>query len=203
MILSILFYMFAAGLLSAAALTVFGRNLVTSVLFLVVSFFNAAGLFLLLNAEFLAFSLIIVYVGAIAVIFLFVVMMLDIKKTPLKEHLTKFKPAMIMMSLLLMGQTGLLATFFGRNINACDTTAHTLPAMTNVSNTHLIGGILYTNHVLPFQLSGIVLLIAMVGAIVLCHEKRNIMRRQSVRDQVIKKQTTYLTSPEIGEGVNY
>lgn len=202
MIPTILFYLFSAGILGASCMTMMGRNMVASVLFLILAFFNAAGLFLLMGAELLAFLLVIVYVGAIAVLFLFVVMMMNIQNTSWFNTFKPYRLALTMFSGILIAQTVLMAMQFDMHPVAKDVITHVMPS-TLKTNAHQLGEVLYTHHILAFQLSGLILLVAMIGAIVLCYERKNKLRRQNIYDQITRKDTTYLANPSVGEGVSY
>lgn len=194
-----LFYAFAATVLGSALMVISLRNPVHSVLFLIFAFFNTAGLFILLKAEFMAMLLVIVYVGAVAVLFLFVVMMLDINYRELRKGFLRYLP----IGLLLAGV--LFAELFLVLKQSADVTqvvgSVTIPS--NVTNTEAIGQIVYTDYLLPFQISGLILLIAMVGAIVLTLRVRPNVRKQTIAKQVHRKQEDCVTlvSARPGEGV--
>jgi NADH-quinone oxidoreductase subunit J len=182
MLIAIAFYAFAAVLTLSAVMVIAARNPVHSVLFLILAFFNAAGLFVLLGAEFLAMILVIVYVGAVAVLFLFVVMMLDIDFVELKRGSLQYLPLGIGIGLVLVGEIGLL---LGLNWKiapgAHGALAQATPA--GLTNTEALGRILYTDFAYYFQLAGLILLVAMIGAIVLTLRHRPGVRRQSIRVQ--------------------
>lgn len=198
-LLDITFYMFSLVLIGSALVTFLSHNTVYALFALIVAFFNGAGLFLLLGAEFLAFILLIVYVGAIAVLFLFVVMMIGADE-PLKKK-TFFKNVPV-----FLGMTGILIV----EIIVFVTGKLTVPATAimgdgpdKVSNTHEIGNVLYTQYFLPFQLLGVLLLIAMIGAIVLTLRNRTGVRRQNTKDQLKRKpsDTLELKDVPIGKGI--
>ena len=177
---SIAFYLFSAVMLGAAFMVIASRNPVHSVLFLILAFFNAAGLFVLLGAEFLAMILVVVYVGAVAVLFLFVVMMLDIDFAELKRGALQYLPiggmvGLAMATELILFVAGHWAVAPGAVL------ASATPA--NVSNTVALGRILYTDYIYYFQIAGLVLLVAMIGAIVLTLRHRPGVRRQSISVQ--------------------
>ena len=178
MIQSIVFYLFAAVLLFAGLMTVSARNPVHAVLFLILAFFNAAGLFLLMGAEFLAFILVIVYVGAVAVLFLFVVMMLDINFEDMRKGFRRYLPVGLGVGLILMAQLVVVATAWVMDPKAVGVTA------ANIDNTRAIGRLLYTDYFYPFQVSGLILLVAMIGAIVLTHRPPKNARKQNVQAQL-------------------
>jgi NADH-quinone oxidoreductase subunit J len=183
MILSALFfYLFAIMLIGAAVMVIATKNPVHAVLFLIFAFFNAAGLFVLLGAEFLAMILIVVYVGAVLVLFLFVVMMLDVDFAELRAGFLKYLPIGASIGLILLAE---LVFVVGAWVTAPQifTDAPT-PPPAEVSNTQALGEILYTRYVYLFEAAGLILLVAMIGAIVLTlHHKRDV-RRQSIAAQV-------------------
>jgi NADH-quinone oxidoreductase subunit J len=181
MIASIAFYVFAAILLVSAAMVVTARNPVHSVLFLILGFFNAAALFLIAGAEFLAMILVIVYVGAVAVLFLFVVMMLDIDFVELREGFQRYAPIGATVALILLVELGLVLTGWKIAPNAA--TLRLSPAPAAVSNTVALGRVVYTDYVFLFQTAGLVLLVAMIGAIVLTLRDRHAVRRQNIAAQ--------------------
>lgn len=176
-------------------MVVTSRNPVHSVLFLILAFFNAAGLFILLQAEFLAMLLVVVYVGAVAVLFLFVVMMLDINFVELREGFQKYRTLGIVIGIILLAE--LLTTFFQL---AGDSGA--LPETTGVHNTAQLGRVLYTEYVYLFQLAGLILLVAMIGAIALTLRSRPGVKRQSISDQNSRRRedTVRLAKVRSGEG---
>lgn len=175
---SYIFYLFAAVMLGSAVAVITARNPVHSVLFLVLAFFNAAGLFILLGAEFVAMILVIVYVGAVAVLFLFVVMMLDISFAQLRVGAMRFAPiGLALGGVLLFELISLYLVLPSREISE-------VIDAENTNNTKELAGVLYTKYMLPFQVSGLILLVAMIGAIVLTHRARPDTRRQNVNAQV-------------------
>ncbi|OYX30067.1 MAG: NADH:ubiquinone oxidoreductase subunit J [Caulobacterales bacterium 32-69-10] len=179
---AIAFYALSTVMIGAACMVVTQRNPVHSVLFLILSFFTAAGLFVLLGAEFLAMLLVVVYVGAVAVLFLFVVMMLDIDFVKLRIGFAKYMPAGLVVSGVLLAEMVLVATAVA---NRGAVTLSPAPAAdTGVSNTEQIGRVLYTDYIYFFQAAGLVLLVAMIGAIVLTLRHRPGVKRQNVADQV-------------------
>ncbi len=186
MIAALIFYMFAALTVGSAVMVISARNPVNSVLFLILCFFNAAGLFLLLGAEFLAMVLVVVYVGAVAVLFLFVVMMLDINFLKLREGFLQYLPTGALIGLVLLVE---LATLFGGWAFAPDVEALVRapsPSVADVSNTEALGRLLYTNYAYLFQASGLVLLVAMVGTILLTLRRREGVRKQVIADQLAR-----------------
>ena len=181
------FYMFSLVAIAAGALVIASRNPVHSVLFLILSFFNAAGLFVLMGAEFLAMVLVIVYVGAVAVLFLFVVMMLDINYVELRRGVLQYLPIGAFVGLLLLAE--LLVVLSGWVVlpQAASLAAAPIPPLDQVTNTEAIGRILYTDYFYLFQTAGLILLVAMIGAIVLTLRKRPGVRRQKIADQLDRK----------------
>jgi len=196
-----LFYVFAGILLTSACMVVTARNAVHSVLFLILAFFNAAGLFILVGAEFLAMMLVVVYVGAVAVLFLFVVMMLNVNLTVVKERMAPYK----MLGFVLGGVfvIELILVMMGWVTPKDAGTLGAAASHETVSNTHALGALLYTHYMLIFQLAGMILLVAMVGAIVLTLRDRPGLRRQNIRDQLArdKRATLELKHMPIGKGV--
>lgn len=201
MIADVAFYLFSAVLLGSAAMVVSSRNPVHSVLFLILAFFNAAALFLLAGAEFLAMILVIVYVGAVAVLFLFVVMMLDVDFAALREGFQRYAPVGATVGLILFFE--LASVLFGWHISEGAPALRLNPIPSDVQNTRAIGQVLYTNYILLFQLSGIILLVAMIGAIVLTHRGRSTDRRQNITNQQERKvsETLEILNVKVGAGV--
>jgi NADH-quinone oxidoreductase subunit J len=177
-IAGLFFYLFSAVLTLSALLVITSRNPVHSVIFLILAFFNAAGLFMLLGAEFLAMILIIVYVGAVMVLFLFVVMMLDIDFTRLREGFLQYLPIGGLVGIVLLVE--LLLTVGGWTIS---TEVQPLAILPETTNTQAIGNVLYTQYFHLFQLSGLILLVAMIGAIVLTLRHKPGVRRQNISKQ--------------------
>lgn len=180
------FYMFAAITVAAGVMVVSARNPVHSVLFLILAFFNAAGLFVLMGAEFLAMILVVVYVGAVAVLFLFVVMMLDINYAVMRQGFLQYLPVGLLIGLVLLVELALVG--FSWVASTPDLPAALaavpIPPLEEVHNTQAIGQVIYTRFAYLFQMAGLVLLVAMVGAIVLTLRQRDGVRRQSISDQV-------------------
>jgi NADH-quinone oxidoreductase subunit J len=199
---AIAFYLLAAVMIVCALAVVFARNPVHSVLFLIAAFFSAAGLFVLLGAEFLAMLLVIVYVGAVAVLFLFVVMMLDVDFSALKEGFARYLPLGGLVAGIAAVEMVIVAVAIG-NQGAAGKNAAPMASAAGLSNTETIGRVLYTNYVYYFQAAGLVLLVAMIGAIVLTLKHRPGVRRQSIADQVGRTPATGLRVVQIkpGEGI--
>src|SRR6266436_6620146 len=199
---AIMFYVFAVLAVASGVLVVSSRNPVHSVLFLIVAFFNAAGLFVLIGAEFLAMILVIVYVGAVAVLFLFVVMMLDIDFVELRSGFVRYLPIGAVIGFVLLAELilviGSWAMVPGVSGRAAGLAAGGLP----LSNTRALGDILYTRYLLAFQAAGLILLVAMVGAIVLTLRHRVDVRRQSIPAQLARTraQTVEVVKVPVGSG---
>ncbi|HYM32960.1 MAG TPA: NADH-quinone oxidoreductase subunit J [Candidatus Cybelea sp.] len=197
------FYLFAAVLIASAFMVIAARNPVHSVLFLILSFFNAAALFVLLGAEFLAMILVIVYVGAVAVLFMFVVMMLDINFARMREGFLQYLPIGAVVGLILLVELLLVLAYWGIAPEAGKVAAAPMPALSQVSNTRALGQILYTQYAYLFQAAGLVLLVAMIGAIVLTLRARVGVRRQNPARQFARRRehSVVLKKVEPGQGV--
>ena len=176
------FYMFAISALIGGLFTVISRNPVHSVLWLILSFISSAGLFVLLGAEFVAMLLVIVYVGAVAVLFLFVVMMLDVDFAELKAEMARYMPLALLVAVILLMQFGI--AFGAWEVSAGAGAAAVAPTPLDVQNTAALGLILYDQYFLLFQLAGLILLVAMIGAIVLTLRHRTDIKRQNVLHQM-------------------
>ena len=203
MIQLLAFYLFAALVIASGALTILARNPVHSVLWLIMAFFNGAGLMVIVGAEFIAMLLVIVYVGAVAVLFLFVVMMLDIDFAELRAGFMKNFPLGIAIAAVLLAELvlGIGAYRAGAlELGTPDGTAAPLPGESNIEN---IGALLYGRYLFLFETAGIILLVAMVGAIVLTHRERKDTRPQNISKQIARKpsEATINTRPEVGQGV--
>ncbi len=204
MILSaIMFYLFAAVAVASGVMVVSARNPVHSVLFLILAFFNAAGLFVLMGAEFLAMILVIVYVGAVAVLFLFVVMMLDIDFAQLRSGAIKYLPIGALVGFILLAE---LVLVFGSWViapNVATLAAAPTPSASAVTNTRALGDLLYTRYIFAFQAAGMILLVAMIGAIVLTLRQRADTRRQSISEQLARRRadTIEVVKVPVGQGV--
>ena len=167
MVAALFFYLFSAVAIASAVMVISSRNPVHSVLFLILAFFNAAGLFILLGAEFLAMILVVVYVGAVAVLFLFVVMMLDVDFVELRQGMLNYLPVGATIGLILLVELVLVVGTWTISPELLKTVTAPLPAVGDVTNTEALGRILYTNIMYYFQAAGLILLVAMIGAIVL------------------------------------
>lgn len=201
MLQTIAFYILAGIALISALGVVSARNPVHSVLFLILTFFCASGLFVLIGAEYLAMLLVVVYVGAVAVLFLFVVMMLDIDFVELKQGFLNYLPAGGLVAVIMLGMFGLVSR--ARNSIKINPDAIASPIPDDANNAVAIGRVLYTDNILFFQLAGLVLFVAMIGAIVLTLHHRQNIKRQSVTAQVGRTRAggVELTNPKSGEGV--
>ncbi|WP_439541175.1 NADH-quinone oxidoreductase subunit J [Hyphomicrobium sp.] len=195
---AIFFYLFATLALASGAMVIVARNPVHAVLFLILTFFNAAGLFILLGAEFLAMLLIIVYVGAVAVLFLFVVMMLDVDFAELRAGFIKNAPVGLIVGGVVLAE--LLALFWARAIAPPTNAVAGTPIPQGASNTEALGQILYTKYVYFFQGAGLVLLVAMIGAIVLTLRHKTGVKRQSIADQVARGPATAVRMVKVTSG---
>jgi NADH-quinone oxidoreductase subunit J len=192
------FYLFAVLAVASGAMVILAKNPVHAVLFLILAFFNGAGLFVLLGAEFIAMLLVIVYVGAVSVLFLFVVMMLDVDFAALKAGFIKnAKVGAIVGGIVLVE---LVALFSYRGLNIASTINTASPTPADLTNTQALGEILYTKYVYFFQCSGLILLVAMIGAIVLTLKHRAGVKRQSVAEQVARSPKTTLEVVKVPSG---
>lgn len=200
---ALFFYIFAFVAVASALMVISAKNPVHSVLFLILTFFNAAGLFLLTGAEFLAMILLVVYVGAVAVLFLFVVMMLDVDFAELRSGVLKYAPVGLLVGIILAVE---LVVFVGGNLlspEAAKSITLPIPALTERTNTAALGDVLYSNYIYFFQLSGLVLLVAMIGAIVLTLRHRTHVRRQDISTQVARTPKTAIEVVDVkpGQGI--
>ena len=192
------FYFFASFLIFTCISVIFSKNPVNSVLFLVLAFLNSTFLFILIGAEFVGIILAIVYIGAVAILFLFVVMMLDIQITTLMFNIKRYIPLALLFAGVILAEIIYLTVFKSSKSNLSE-------IIRSSNNTEEIGNVLYTKYFIDFQLSGVVLLLAMIGAIVLTHVYRPSIKRQNID----KQNTTYskdrikLVEPKSGEGLNY
>ena len=199
MIASIAFYLFATLTVASALAVIFSRNPVHSVLWLILAFFNAAGLMLLLGAEFIAMLLVIVYVGAVAVLFLFVVMMLDIDFASLRSGFTKNLPFGILIALVLVAEIIVAVSAW----QAGPTLSGRAIPTSSTPNIVAFGQLLYSRYLFPFEIAGLILLVAMVGAIVLTHRRRSDPRTPKMSRQIRRRprDAVRITKPAVGEGV--
>jgi NADH-quinone oxidoreductase subunit J len=194
------FYLFAVVTVAAGAMVIWAKNPVHAVLFLILAFFNAAGLFVLLGAEFLAMILVVVYVGAVAVLFLFVVMMLDVDFAALRAGFIKNAPLGAAVGLLMLAELLLLIGFYVVRPGALATPTAPIPSGGAVTNTAALGRVLYTNYVYFFQGAGLILLVAMIGAIVLTLRHKEGVKRQSISAQVARHKTAAMEVVKVAPG---
>jgi len=197
------FYVFAAVAVAAGVLVIVARNPVHSVLWLILAFFSAAGLMVLLGAEFVAMLLLIVYVGAVAVLFLFVVMMLDVDFTELKRGFADYLPMGLLVGLVLLIELGLVLGTWVLADAAPEARAVAIEIEPGTSNTAMIGSVLYDRYIFAFQASGLILLVAMIGAIVLTLRTREGVKRQSVLAQMhrSREEAVELKDVKPGQGI--
>lgn len=198
------FYLFAALVIGSAAMVIFSRNPVHSVLWLILAFFNAAGLMVLVGAEFIAMLLVIVYVGAVAVLFLFVVMMLDIDFAELRAGFAKNLPLGVLLAIVLACELILgLGAYRVGAVTLGTPEAGVATVQDQVPNIEAIGNLLYSKYVFLFESAGLILLVAMVGAIVLTHRPSSGTRGQNISDQNKRRPEDSIrnTQPGVGEGV--
>jgi NADH-quinone oxidoreductase subunit J len=192
------FYLFATVTIASAVLVIFARNPVHSVLWLILAFFNAAGLMLLVGAEFIAMLLVIVYVGAVAVLFLFVVMMLDIDFSQLRSGFNRNLPFGLLIAIVLLAE--IVIAFSAYRAGPAVAAA---PIAKPVPNIEALGAELYSRYLLPFELAGLILLVAMIGAIVLTHRSRGDARGQNANRQIGRRPQDAVRNlqPKVGEGM--
>lgn len=195
--LVIAFYAFAVTTISGGLMTVLARNPVHSVLWLILAFLSSAGLFVLLGAEFVAMLLIIVYVGAVAVLFLFVVMMLDVDFAELKAEMARYMPLALLIGVVLLMQ---LAIAFGVWGFSDGVDSRLAQPITDAENTKQLGMIMYDQYFLIFQLAGLILLVAMIGAIVLTLRHRTDVKRQSVMEQMSRDPAAAMELKDVKPG---
>jgi NADH-quinone oxidoreductase subunit J len=195
---AVFFYLFAAVCIASAVMVIAAKNPVHSVLFLILAFINAAGLFVLMGAEFLAMILIVVYVGAVAVLFLFVVMMLDVDFTELRHGVLNYLPVgsavgiILLIELIFGVVTWVIAPDVPKSITA--------PIATNISNTQALGLVLYTRYVYYFEAAGVILLVAMIGAIVMTLQHKPGVKRQSIADQTARRRSSAIEIVKVKSG---
>jgi NADH-quinone oxidoreductase subunit J len=197
---ALFFYLFAGICIASAVMVIAARNPVHSVLFLILAFVNAAGLFVLMGAEFLAMILIVVYVGAVAVLFLFVVMMLDVDFAELRQGVLNYLPVGALVGAVLLAEllTVVFAWVIGPDVAKAITAP--IPPVSEISNVQALGLVLYTRYVYYFQAAGIILLVAMVGAIVLTLQHKPNVRRQNIADQVARRRDTAIEIVKVKSG---
>lgn len=195
---ALFFYLFSAVLVGSAVMVIASRNPVHSVLFLILAFVNASGLFILLGAEFLAMILVVVYVGAVAVLFLFVIMMLDVDFAELREGFLEYLPVGLLVGAIFLAELLLVAG--GWVINPTVAKTITAPIPGNVSNTEAIGLVLYTTYIHYFQVAALVLLVAMIGAIVLTLRHKANVKRQNISVQNARTKAAAMAVRQVPSG---
>jgi NADH-quinone oxidoreductase subunit J len=201
MIETIAFYVFGTILVASALMVVVSNNAVHSVLFLILAFFNAAGLFVLLGAEFVAMILVIVYVGAVAVLFLFVVMMLDVDFKDFRRGINAYIPFGVLLGAVLLIEIAFLVfNDFAVPTGAKAMIAAATPSLAQASNTRALGQLLYTHYLYVFQVSGLILLVAMIGAIVLTLRHRQGVQRQRIAAQIGRRREDVLSVQHVTTG---
>jgi NADH-quinone oxidoreductase subunit J len=200
-LVTVCFYLFSFVLLASGVLVVTLRNPVTAVLSLIVAFFSAAGLFVLLQAEFVAMLLVIVYVGAVAVLFLFIVMMLNITVASLTKQPWQYVPIFILLVLVVSSHLILMNGYQLANHSSIASLSHPIPTDVAITNTHAIGHILYTNFAVPFQISGLILLVAMIGAITLTLRIRRGVKKQKISQQLARHKHSSVELVHVKTGV--
>ncbi|QRI64750.1 NADH-quinone oxidoreductase subunit J [Shinella sp. PSBB067] len=200
---ALFFYLFAFVAVASAFMVIASRNPVYSVLFLILTFFNAAGLFLLTGAEFLAMILLVVYVGAVAVLFLFVVMMLDIDFAELRAGALDYAPVGALIGVILAIELLVVAGGWAMSPEIAKTASMPIPPISERTNTAALGDVLYTNYVYFFQIAGLVLLVAMIGAIVLTLRHKPHIKRQDIPQQVARTPATAVEVVKVkpGQGI--
>ena len=198
---AIFFYLFAAICIASAVMVIASKNPVHSVLYLILAFVNASGLFVLMGAEYLAMILVVVYVGAVAVLFLFVIMMLDVDFTQLRQGFLQYMPTGVLIAVIFLAELLLGIGTWALNPNLAKAITSPIPA--KVTNAEAIGLVMYTKYIHYFQLSGLILLVAMIGAIVLTHRERRDTRPQNISQQVRRRPQDAVrnTNPPVGQGV--
>ncbi|MBF0214145.1 MAG: NADH-quinone oxidoreductase subunit J [Magnetococcales bacterium] len=197
MVADLVFYFFSAIVVGAALGVIVSRNQVHSVLFLILAFFNTAGLFVLLQAEFLAALLVIVYMGAVAVLFLFVVMMLDVDYEELRKGFMQHLPMGLFVGALILVE-------FAFILGGIHVDGQALAPAAGISNTQAIGQLLYTRYLLPFEIASLILLVALIGAVVLTLRKRTGVKRQNIPAQIARKREEAVEMVKVasGQGAN-
>ena len=196
------FYIFSFVMLLSSLMVISTKNPVYSVLFLILAFLNAAGIFVILHAEFLAMILIIVYVGAVAVLFLFVVMMLDIKTTIEKSNILQYMPIGLFIGFVFIAELVIVLINTKLELSNMQILSNPLNKFAELSNTKAIGSVLYTDYILHFQLAGVILLVAMIGSIVLTLRERTGVKRQSVAEQLSRSSKIDLVDVESNKGID-
>ena len=194
------FYLFAGTMVASAVMVIAARNPVHSVLFLILAFVNGAGLFVLLGAEFLAMILIVVYVGAVAVLFLFVVMMLDVDFAELRQGFLNYLPVGALVGAVLLAELLIVVGAWAIGPDVAKAVAAPIPPPNVINNTQALGLVLYTRYVYFFEAAGIILLVAMIGAIVMTLQHKPNVKRQSIADQVARRPASAIEIVKVKSG---
>ncbi len=197
---AIFFYLFAGVCIASAIMVIAARNPVHSVLFLILAFVNAAGLFVLIGAEFLAMILIVVYVGAVAVLFLFVVMMLDVDFAELRHGFLNYLPVGFLLGAILLAELVFVVVASVIKPGVAKAITAPIPAASDISNTQALGLVLYTRYVYFFEAAGLILLVAMIGAIVMTLQHKPGVKRQNVGDQVARRRSSAIDVVKVKSG---
>ncbi len=197
---ALFFYLFAGVCVASAFMVIAARNPVHSVLFLILAFVNAAGLFVLMGAEFLAMILVVVYVGAVAVLFLFVVMMLDVDFAELRQGFLQYLPIGAVVGIVFLIELFMVVGVWAIAPNVSQAIASPIPPIASTSNTEALGHVLYTHYVYYFQAAGVVLLVAMIGAIVLTLRHKPSVKRQSIAAQVGRDKASAIEIVKVRSG---
>ena len=197
---AIFFYLFSAICIASAVMVIASKNPVHSVLFLILCFVNAAGLFLLMGAEFLAMILVVVYVGAVAVLFLFVVMMLDVDFAELRQGFLQYLPVGAVIAFIFVSELLLVVGTWTLGADIGKTIMSPIPTSPTISNTEAIGLVLYTRYVYFFEIAGMILLVAMIGAIVLTLRHKPYVKRQNIAEQVARTGKTAIEIRQVQSG---
>ncbi|MBT3373514.1 MAG: NADH-quinone oxidoreductase subunit J [Rhodospirillaceae bacterium] len=197
------FYLFAAIAVGAGVMVVSARNPVHSVLFLILTFFTTAGLFVLIGAEFLAMVLVVVYVGAVAVLFMFVVMMLDINFVEMREGFLQYMPVGVLVGIILLVELLMVLGTASMSPEVMAAGTEPIPDLADRQNTAALGDVIYTKYIYLFQAAGMILLIAMIGAIVLTHRQRPGVRKQVISKQLARtrEESVELKKVQPGQGI--
>ena len=200
---SLFFYLFAGTCVASGFMVIAARNPVHSVLFLILAFVSSAGLFVLMGAEFLAMILVVVYVGAVAVLFLFVVMMLDVDFAELRQGFLSYLPVGIVIGIVFLVELLLVVAVWAIGTHVPGAITAPIPPLESVSNTEALGRVLYTRYIYYFQAAGLILLVAMIGAIVLTLHHKPGVRRQNAADQIARTPRTAIELKQVrpGQGI--
>jgi NADH-quinone oxidoreductase subunit J len=197
---ALFFYLFSAVCVASALMVIAARNPVHSVLFLILAFVNAAGLFVLMGAEFLAMILVVVYVGAVAVLFLFVVMMLDVDFAELRQGFLQYLPIGALVGVIFLAELVLVVGAWTVAPRVADAIVSPIPPFYTTSNTEALGLVLYTRYIYFFQAAGVILLVAMIGAIVLTLRHKPKVKRQNISEQVARTKATSIEVVKVRPG---